>query len=322
LPESPLSGSSALVTGGAGFIGSHLVDGLLAAGTARLCVVDDLSLGRRENLQAAIAAGAHFEVLDCCDIEALRDLLTTDTFDYCFNLAVIPLPASLVDPRANVDRNVAMTTAVCELGREGRFGRLIQYSSSEVYGTARTTPMTEDHPLSPHTPYAAAKAATDLVAMSYATTFGLEVVTVRPFNTYGERQNDRAYAGIIPAVVRNVQAGEPVQIYGDGEQTRDMTYVGDTVSGTIAAAARDSALAKTINLGSGEEASVNEMVRLLLDTLGHPDHPVEHVDRRPGDVRRLLADITLARAELDYEPRTSLREGLERTAAWYERRSI
>ncbi|MFI4992233.1 MAG: dTDP-glucose 4,6-dehydratase [Solirubrobacterales bacterium] len=317
MPESLLAGSSAIVTGGAGFIGSHLVDGLLAAGVEQLRVVDDLSLGRRENLQAAIAAGVCFEQLDCCEIDALRDALAGDAFDYCFNLAVIPLPASLVDPRANVDRNVAMTTAVCELGREGRFRRLIQYSSSEVYGTARTAPMAEDHPLVPHTPYAAAKAATDLVAMSYATTFGLEVVTVRPFNTYGERQNDRAYAGIIPAVIRNVRAGKPVQIYGDGEQTRDMTYVGDTVAGTIEAAVRDSALSKTINLGSGQEASVNEMVRLLLDAIGHQDHPVEHVEERPGDVRRLLADITLARTELDYEPSVSLRDGLLRTVAWY-----
>jgi UDP-glucose 4-epimerase len=317
LPDSPLAGSSAIVTGGAGFIGSHLADGLIAAGVERLLVVDDLSLGRRENLKAAIAAGVRFEQLDCRDLAALRRVVAGYVFDYCFNLAVIPLPASLLDPRANVDRNVAMTTAVCELGREGHFKRLIQYSSSEVYGTARTVPMGEDHLLAPHTPYAAAKAATDLVAASYATTFDLQVTTVRPFNTYGERQNDGAYAGLIPAVIHNVRANEPVQIHGDGEQTRDMTYVADTVAGTLSAAVCDSALNRAINLGSGEEASVNEMVRLLLDALGRPDHPVEHVDPRPGDVRRLLADITLARNELDYEPSVSLHDGLRRAVAWY-----
>lgn len=322
MPESRLEGSSAIVTGGAGFIGSHLVDGLLAAGIDRLLVLDDLSLGRRENLVSAIAAGVRFEQLDCSDLDALRSALAGETFDRCFNLAVIPLPASLVHPQVNVDRNVAMTTAVCELGREGRFGRLVQYSSSEVYGTARTTPMAEEHHLAPHTPYAAAKAATDLVAMSYATTFGLELVTVRPFNTYGERQNDRAYAGIIPAVIRNVRVDQPVTIYGDGQQTRDMTYVGDTVTGTIAAAERDGVLSKTINLGSGQEASVNEIVKLLLDALGRPDHPVEHVASRPGDVRRLLADITLARAELDYRPSVSLHDGLERTVRWYLRSDV
>ncbi len=317
MSERSLAGASALVTGGAGFIGSHLVDGLLAAGIGRLTVVDDMSLGREENIAAARSAGVSLERVDCGDLDALRRALSDDIFDYCFNLAVIPLPASLVDPRANVDRNVAMTTAVCELGREGRFKRLVQYSSSEVYGTAQTASMGEGHPLAPHTPYAAAKAATDLVAMSYATTFALEVVTVRPFNTYGERQNDRAHAGVIPAVIRRVKANEPVTIYGDGAQTRDMTYVTDTVAGTLAAAVSDSALGKTINLGSGREASVIEMVSSLLDILGEPEHPVVHLDPRPGDVRRLIADIGLAEIELGFQPRVSLAEGLKRTVAWY-----
>jgi UDP-glucose 4-epimerase len=317
LHEHFLRGTSALVTGGAGFIGSHLVDGLIGAGVERIDVLDDLSLGRQENLDAAVTAGVGFAEIDCRDLERLRTTTERSSYDHCFNLAVVPLPASLALPRESVDRNVAMTTAICELGREGRYRRLIQYSSSEVYGTARTVPMAEDHPLLPHTPYAASKAATDLVAMSYATTFGLEVVTVRPFNTYGERQNDRSYAGLIPAVIRYVLAGEPVQIYGDGLQTRDMTHVSDTVAGTLAAATCDSALGKTINLGSGQEASVNSMVQLLLDALGRPEHPVEHVDARPGDVRRLVAGIELARRELGYEPQVPLRAGLERTVSWY-----
>lgn len=312
------AGRTTLVTGGAGFIGSHLVDGLLSAGAARVLVVDDLSLGRETNLADALRRPeAQLAVVDCAEEGALEAALDGERFDLCFNLAVIPLPHSLVDPQANVVRNVAMTTAVCELARAGRFGRLVQFSSSEVYGTAQTTPMPESHPLLAHTPYAAAKAATDLVAHSYATTFGIEVVTVRPFNTYGERQNDAAYAGLIPAVIGRVRADEAVVIHGDGLQTRDMTHVSDTVLGTLAIAATDAALGLTLNLGSGQEASVVEMVSLLLDALGVPDHPVEHVAERPGDVRRLLADTSLAERVVGYRPAVTLREGLARTVDWY-----
>lgn len=312
-----LEGRSALVTGGAGFIGSHLVDGLLTAGVRRVHVLDDLSLGRRENLSAAIGrSGVELMAGDAADLELLRSLAQAP-YDLCFNLAVIPLPHSLEHPRENVDLNLAMTSAVCELGRQGGYRKLVHFSSSEVYGTARRTPMDESHPLGAHTPYAAAKAATDLVVASYATTFDLPAVTVRPFNTYGERQNAGAYAGLIPAVVGAVLRGEPVTVHGDGEQTRDMTYVGDIVSGALAAAASEAAVGRTLNLGAGREATVNELVTHLLAALGREDHPVERGPARPGDVRRLLADISEARHVLGYSPRTDLAEGLSRTVAWY-----
>jgi UDP-glucose 4-epimerase len=238
-------------------------------------------------------------------------------FDLCFNLAVIPLPHSLEHPRENVDRNVAMTTSVCEVGRSGGFGRLVQFSSSEVYGTARTAPMDEDHPLGAHTPYAAAKAATDLVAISYQMTFGLDTIVVRPFNAYGERQNATAYAGLIPVVIRQVQAGEPVIVNGDGEQTRDMTHVTDTVRGTLALAAAHDLNGRAFNLGHGTEASVNDMVAALLDALGQPDHPVIHGPDRLGDVRRLLADVSAARDAVGYAPLVSVADGFRRTVEWY-----
>ncbi len=314
-----IAGSSALVTGGAGFIGSHLVERLLAAGASRVHVLDDLSLGAQANIADALAhPEVELTVGDVADAELLERIVSEEgPFDHCYNLAVLPLPHSLERPRENVDRNVAMTTAVCELGRAGGYRRLVQFSSSEVYGTALTAPMDEEHPLHPHTPYAAAKAATDLVALSYATTFELDVVLVRPFNTYGERQNDGAYAGLIPAVVRAVLADEPITIDGDGEQTRDMAYVLDTTQGTLLAAATPDLTGETFNLGSGEEISVNEIVRLLLQALDRPDHPVIHGPDRPGDVRRLLADTRRARERLGYEPATPVEAGLERTVAWY-----
>ncbi len=312
-----LDGARALVLGGAGFIGSHLVDALVAAGAERVAVVDDLSLGKRENLPLEHPA-VTLDVADACDEAPLRALVEQDgPYDYCFNLAVIPLPHSLEHPRENVDRNIAMTTAACEVGRDGGFARLVQFSSSEVYGTARTAPMTEDHPLGAHTPYAAAKAATDLVALSYLHTFGLDTIVVRPFNAYGERQNATAYAGLIPVVIRNVLAGEPVVINGDGRQTRDMTHVSDTVRGTLALAAARELTGGTYNLGHGTEASVIEMVAALLAALERPDHAVVHGPERPGDVRRLLADISAARAAVGYEPTVSVADGFARTVRWY-----
>lgn len=312
----PLAGSTTLVTGGAGFIGSHLVEGLLDSGASRIVVLDDFSLGRADNLSAV---RDRIEMLegDCADEQALLEACGDQRIDLCFNLAVIPLPHSLAHPRENVDRNVAMTTAVCELQRKGRFGRLIQYSSSEVYGTALTVPMDETHPLHPHTPYAAAKAATDLVALSYATTFNLETVLVRPFNTYGERQNEAAYAGLIPEVIKRVRSGVPVTVNGDGKQTRDMSYVGDTVAATLALAGADGVCGETFNIGTGTDVSVNEMIRSLLEALGSPDHPVEHGPGRPGDVQRLIADVERLRAAVGFEPSVSLDEGLRQTVAWY-----
>jgi UDP-glucose 4-epimerase len=314
-----LAGTRALVLGGAGFIGSHLVDRLVAAGADRVAVVDDLSLGKRENLAHALEQpGVTLDVADACDEAPLRALVEQDgPYDLCLNLAVIPLPHSLEHPRENVDRNVAMATAACEVGRDGGFARLVQFSSSEVYGSARVTPMGEDHPLGAHTPYAAAKVATDLVALSYRRTFGLDAIVVRPFNAYGERQNATAYAGLIPVVVRNVLAGEPVVINGDGEQTRDMTHVSDTVRGALALAAARELSGRSYNLGFGAEVSVKQMVAALLAALERPDHPVVHGPERPGDVRRLLADVSAAREAVGYSPLVSVEEGFARTVRWY-----
>ena len=315
-------GARCLVTGGAGFIGSHLVEGLIGAGAVYVHAVDDLSLGREENLAGVLGRDdVDLTVADAADEGRLRALCGGRPFDLALHLAVIPLPHSLAHPRENVDRNIAMTTAVCELLRAGVVRRLVHFSSSEVYGTARTVPMAEDHPLRPHTPYAAAKAASDLVALGYHTTFGLDVTVVRPFNTYGERQNDAAYAGLIPAVVRLVQAGEPVVIDGDGRQSRDMTYVSDTIAGAIAVAAADGLTGRTFNLGRGTDHPVEEMVRIVLDEMGASEHPVVHGPARPGDVRRLVADVSAARRAVGYAPRVGLREGLARTVDWYTARA-
>jgi UDP-glucose 4-epimerase len=314
-----LAGGSFLVTGAAGFIASHLVDALLDAGAARVVGIDDLSSGRPENLAEARSHDGRFAFVDGdCAVEAdLERALRDDRFDACFNVAVLPLPASLVSPRAVVEGNVAMTAAICEQLRGGRFGTLVQFSSSEVYGSATREQLGENDALAPETPYAASKAATDAIAASYHRTFAADVVIVRPFNTYGPRQNQGSYAALIPTVLACVDAGSEVTIDGDGEQTRDYLFVEDTVRGALDAYARLPGDAQPVNLGSGSEISVGEVVRSILDAVGVRDHPVVHGPPRPGDVRRQRADIGRARAELGFEPRVPFADGIARTVAWY-----
>jgi UDP-glucose 4-epimerase len=309
-----IAGKSFLVTGGAGFIGSHVVDRLLAAGAGSVVCVDDLSLGRREN----VSPEAELVEVDCCDLAPLNERLGGRVFDGCFNLAVIPLPASLIDPRDTVERNVAMTTAVCELVRGETIGTLVQFSSSEVYGSVETGAISEASPHAGTTPYAASKSATDLIAQSYYRTFGSEVALVRPFNTYGPRQNAGGYAGLIPIVVSRVKAGQPIVIDGDGLQSRDFLFVDDTARGAIAAYEHLPADGSVVNLGSGVERSVNEVVATLLDALGEPRWPVEHGPERAGDVRRHLADAQRAKEAIGFEQKVPFAEGIARTVAWYD----
>jgi UDP-glucose 4-epimerase len=311
-----VSGSTFLVTGGAGFIGSHVVDALVEGGAASVLCIDDLSLGRRENVHR----DAELLEFDCADLDALRRATEGQTFDACFNLAVIPLPASLERPRETVDRNVAMTTAVCELARGETVGTLVQFSSSEVYGSVDVGAIDEEHPHAGTTPYAASKSATDLVAQSYQRTFGCDVALVRPFNTYGPRQNSGGYAGLIPTVISQVAAGEPIVVDGDGQQSRDFLFAEDTARGAVAAYERLTGDGTVVNLGSGEERSVNDVVGTLLGALGVEDWPLRHGPPRPGDVRRHLADTSRARALLDFRPRVSFSAGIERTVAWYRGR--
>jgi UDP-glucose 4-epimerase len=316
-----LAGTSVVVIGGAGFIGSHLVDRIVDEEPARLTVVDDLFLGREENLSAARRrfADLRFVHHDATDLEAMDAVLRDVAADVVFNLAVVPLPASLERPRWSVEQNVALATVPCELLRLGRFHTLIHFSSSEAYGSAAYVPMDEAHPAVPSTPYAASKLAGDQVVLSYWHTFGLDAAVIRPFNNFGPRQNAGSYAGIIPIVVERAARGEPVEIFGDGEQTRDFVFVRDTADAAIRVHASPATRGRVVNVASGREVSVNELVALMLELLGS-DVPVEHVAARPGDVRRHLASIDLARELIGYEPRTSLRDGLAETIAWYQGR--
>ena len=313
-----LAGKSVLVLGGAGFIGSHLVDRLADERPRRVSVVDNLYLGREENLADARERldDLRFHEQDATDEGALDAILRDDETDVVFNLAVVPLPASLEKPLWSVEHNVRLAALPCELLRRGRFETLVHFSSSEAYGSAAYVPMDEAHPPVPSTPYAASKLAGDQVVLSYQHTFGLDVAIIRPFNNFGPRQNAGSYAGIIPIVVNRATRGEAIEIFGDGEQTRDFVFVRDTADAAVHIYREPATRGRILNVASGREVSVNELVRLLLEAVG-TDVPVRHVAARPGDVRRHWASIDLARELIGYEPRTPLRDGLAETVAWY-----
>jgi UDP-glucose 4-epimerase len=313
-----LAGKSVLVLGGAGFIGSHLVDRIIAERPDRLSVVDNLFLGREENLRDAREqfTGLRLHRIDATDAAALAEVMDSEATEVVFNLAVVPLPASLEHPRWSVEQNVKLALVPCELLREGRFATLVHFSSSEAYGSAEYVPMDERHPPVPSTPYAASKLAGDQIVLSYQHTWGLDASIIRPFNNFGPRQNAGSYAGIIPIVVHRARQGKPIEIYGDGEQTRDFVFVRDTADAAIRVYEEPATRGRVINVASGQEVSVNELVAQLLDAL-RASVPVRHVDPRAGDVRRHLASIELARQLIGYEPTTPLREGLAETVAWY-----
>lgn len=310
---------SILVTGGAGFIGSHLVDRLIRDEPSRITVVDNFFLGNSDNLADALTARPDLEIIrvDASDLAAMQDVVTANKVDTVFDLAMIPLPTSLTYPDWTIRTNVGIATTFCEIARRGLVERLIHVSSSEAYGSARYVPMDENHPHDAITPYAASKSAADHIIESYVQTFNIDATVIRPFNNIGPRQNPGTYAGIVPIIVRRVLAGQAIEIYGDGEQTRDLSYVGDTVELMAQIQASADCRGKVLNVATGVETSVNELVRRILVLLGREDHPVVHTDARPGDVRRHCADVTRLTALIGHQPSALSDESLKRTVDWY-----
>ncbi|MSU57634.1 MAG: NAD-dependent epimerase/dehydratase family protein [Pedosphaera sp.] len=320
-----LKNKSILVTGGAGFIGSHLVDRLAAESPTRVVVVDNLFLGKSSNLDDARALLGdklicHWQ--DAADIEAMREIVRKEKVQVVYDLAVIPLPASLEKPMWTVMENVKLTTSLCELQREGVFETMVHFSSSEAYGSAMFVPITEEHPLRQSTPYAASKSAGDLVALSYQHTFGLDLTVLRPFNNFGPRQNEGNFAGIIPIVIQRVQQGLPIIINGDGLQTRDYIYVTDTADAAVRMYEEPTTRGRVINIGSGVEVAVNDLVACILEVMDCRNHPIEHGPDRHGDVRRHMAGTKLAEEVFGFAPKVSLREGMKTTVEWYLSQSV
>ena len=308
-----------LVSGGAGFIGSHLVDRLIEEEPAKLTVVDNFFLGRERNLDLARTKWPDLDIkrLDAADLAAMQDVAAERDIDVVFDLAVVPLPTSLAYPVWTIQTNVGIATTFCELARRGLIDTLIHCSSSEAYGSARHVPMDEEHPHDAITPYAASKSAADAIVTSYVKTFGIDATIVRPFNNFGPRQNLGSYAGIIPIVIQRVKQGLPIEIHGDGEQTRDFIFVRETAEMLVRAYANPRTRSTVVNVATGIETSVNQLVAALLDVLDAPDHEVVHTPDRAGDVRRHCADVTRARELLCYVPHVLSTEQLRETVGYY-----
>jgi UDP-glucose 4-epimerase len=317
-----LQNVNVLVTGGAGFIGSHLVEALAAHGVGRLIVVDTLWLGKEENLRDAARVRDDIRLVkeDAADYFALKGIIERERIDVVFNLATRPLGYSFDHPRGAYMTSVDIAANLAELLRGGAFARLVHYSTSEVYGDAVETPMTELHPQRPTTPYAAGKLAADLLLRSYVELFDIPVLTIRPFNNYGPRQNDRNYAAVIPLTIHRILAGQQPILEGSGEQTRDFTFAPDTARLTVALAETEAAWGQTLNLACAREERIGELIATicrLMDYTGAIDRRPE----RPGDHRRHLADTSRARALVPFERMTGLEEGLAATVEWYSRRA-
>ena len=294
-----------LVTGGAGFVGSELVRRLVASGR-RVRVLDDLSTGRRANLAGVDAELVVASVLD-------RDALAAAMrgVERVFHLACLGLRRSIHDPESVHAVNATGTLALLEAARRTDVSRIVHVSSSEVYGTAVRTPMDEDHPTRPTTPYGASKLAGEAYARAAHATYGMPVVVVRPFNAYGPRAHHEGDSGeVIPRFLLRAAAGRPLVIFGDGRQTRDFTHVSDTARGILLAGTAAAAIGETVNLGSGRETAIGDLAVLVRD-LAAAAVPIVHEARRPGDVERHLADAEKARNLLGWAPEIDLAAGLK-----------
>ena len=303
-----------LVTGGAGFIGSHVVEELVSRGE-QVRVVDSLVTGRRDNL--AHVPGVDLMVGDLADA-AVADRATRGV-DYVVHLAAIPsVPRSIAEPIATHHANVTGTLSLFVAAQRHAVKRVVFASSSSVYGNAATLPKHEDMPPAPLSPYALQKLIGEQYGKLFYELHGLETVVVRYFNVFGPRQNPSSpYSGVISLFVRCLIERRQPTIYGDGEQTRDFTYVRNVVDGTLRACAAQRAVGRIINVSCGSRISLNALYRMMREQTGSDLEP-RFTDPRVGDVRDSQADITRARELLGYEPLVSLEEGLRLTMAWFE----
>ncbi len=309
------NGRLALVTGGAGFIGSHLVDGLLASGWA-VRVLDDLSTGCEANLAPARDR-----------LELVRgDILDEKTVERAvagaqvvFHQAAIPsVPRSIADPVRTNAVNVHGTLLLLQAARRGSVRRFVYAASSSAYGDSEALPKVEAMPPKPLSPYALQKYAGEVYCRLFTELFGLETVALRYFNVFGPRQNpDSPYAAVVPLFIRACLRGEPAAIHGDGEQSRDFTYVADAVRANLLAAEAAGAAGFVLNVAGGRRITLNELLRQIQELTGSRVPPV-HGPPRAGDVRHSEADIGLARQLLGYAPGVTLRDGLRATVQGFD----
>ena len=310
-----LQGRRVLVTGGGGFIGSHLTHALLEHGAA-VRVLDNFCTGQRENLEA-IADRIELLEADLRDPEVCRRAV--EGVHTIFHEAALPSVArSVEDPASSHAVNATGTLTLIQAARQAGVSRLIYAGSSSAYGDSERLPKDEDMPVQPLSPYAASKLAGEFYVRLAASLWGMHTVVLRYFNVFGPRQDPASqYAAVIPKFITRMKAGEPPVIYGDGQQSRDFTYIANVVhANLLAAVAPRSAAGKVYNAACGDRISLLDLVAMLNDILGTNLSPV-HEAPRPGDVRHSQADISRARREIGFEPVVSFADGLRQTVAAY-----
>ena len=305
-----------LVTGGAGFIGSNLVDRLLARG-CRVRVLDNLSNGKIANLSHHFAdpnfAFSQGSITDPGDVEqALKDIQVV------FHLACLGVRLSLAHPFENHRVNAEGTLLLLAAARRAKVTRFVHCSSSEVYGSAQYVPMAENHPTQPCTVYGASKLAGEAYARAYHRAYGLPTVIIRPFNTYGPRSHHEGDAGeMIPKSIVRALNGKEILVFGDGSQTRDFTFVEDTAAGLMAAAECEAMNGLTLNLGCNFEISIKELAEKLVAMVGNAATTLQFTPARPGDVSRLHADPSAFMGLCGWRPAITFEAGLEKTIAYF-----
>ena len=305
---------TALVTGGAGFIGSSICRALLQRGD-KIRVIDNFSSGRRQNL-ADLAAGIEVHEGDILDAAALEK--AASGCDVIFHQAAIPsVPRSLAAPLPSHQANTTGTLMVLEAARALKVRRVVYAGSSSAYGDTPVLPKVESMPTMPLSPYAVSKLTGELYCQMYARTLGVETVVLRYFNVFGPRQDPSSqYAAVIPRFVTAALEGRAPQVYGDGSQSRDFCFIDNVVDANLRAADAKGVSGSVFNIACGEAIDLNSVLRLVAELTGKPV-TANYEPGRAGDVKHSLADITAARAKLGYEPRVLFAEGLRRVVDWF-----
>jgi UDP-glucose 4-epimerase len=306
-----------LITGGAGFIGSHLCDKYVKEGHTVVCL-DNFMSGDLMNVRHLLDYRT-FKLIkgDIRDFELLEKIMRD--VDVVFHLAAqVHVDRSYVEPRLTYDVNVIGTQNILEVARIYDVKRVIHASTSEVYGSAQYSPIDEDHPLNAPHPYGASKIAADRTCYAYIQTYGMDISILRFFNIFGPRQRDQGYGGVISIFTRRVLNNIPPIIYGDGLQTRDYTYIEDAVKAYDLIFNHESPIKEPINFGSGKEITILDLANKIIEMCGKKeDMKSIHVEARIGEVNRLIANSAKARDRLGWDPNYDLDKGLHKFVQWY-----
>jgi len=306
-----------LVTGGAGFIGSHIAAGLLESG-AKVRIIDNLSTGYLRNVEE-VGGDVDFVEGSVADEKAIRRAL--EDVELVFHEAAIPsVPRSVESPVETHEASVNATFALLLAARDRGVRRVIYAASSSAYGNQPELPKREDMMPAPLSPYAVAKLVGEYYCKVFTHVYGLETVSLRYFNVFGPRQDPSSqYSGVISRFMSALLGGSQPVIYGDGEQSRDFTYVSNVVEANLLAAESTSAVGSVMNIANGERVSLNQLLEIMKSVTGNADVKAQYLPERAGDVRDSLADLTQARELLGYEPQIDLKEGLRLTLDWWKK---